>query len=157
MIYTSEDDERFKEATKCHICNKDFVIAEIPHCHREHEKTCELCPSIIVRDHCHILGVSNNIHISYSLQFSLRSLTKLNILLFIQTFRGAAHQSCNLNYRINPKKWKLPIFFHNLRGYDGHLLIKAAHKRHGNIRVVPTNMEKYLAITIGQVCVFPYV
>ena len=83
MIYTNEDDERFKEATKCHICDKDFVRAEIPHCHREHEKTCELCPSIVVRDHCHILGVSNNIHINYSLQFPSRSLTKLNILLFI--------------------------------------------------------------------------
>lgn len=129
MIYTNEDDEIFKEATKCHICDKDFVIAEVTHCHHEHEKTCELCPSIVVRDHCHILG----------------------------TFRGAAHLSCNLNYRINPKKWKLPIFFHNLRGYDDHLLIKVAPKRHGNIRVVPTNMEKYLAITIGQVCVFPNV
>ena len=80
-------------------------------------------PDIIVRDHCHITGV----------------------------FRGAAHQSCNLNYRIIPKRWKLPIFFHNLRGYDGQLLIRAVQKRHGSIRVIPTNMEKYLAISIGQV------
>ena len=38
------------------------------------------------KDHCHILG----------------------------NFRGAAHNSCNLNYRISPKSWKLPCFFHNL-------------------------------------------
>ena len=40
--------------------------------------------------------------------------------------------------------------FHNLRGYDGHLLIKAVNKKHGRVRVIPTNMEKFMAISIGQ-------
>ena len=40
--------------------------------------------------------------------------------------------------------------FHNLRGYDGHLLISAAKEQHGKIRVIPTNMERYLAFSIGQ-------
>ena len=36
-------------------------------------------------------------------------------------FRGAAHNKCNLKLRI-PKK--LPIIFHNLQGYDGHIILK---------------------------------
>ena len=34
-------------------------------------------------------------------------------------FRGAAHSKCNLQYR---KQYKLPIFFHNFRAYDSHLI-----------------------------------
>ena len=39
-------------------------------------------------------------------------------------FRGAAHNKCNINYYSNRY---LPIVFHNLRGYDSHLIIKKAH------------------------------
>ena len=30
------------------------------------------------------------------------------------------------------------------------MLIRAVKEKHGKIRVIPTNMEKYLSITIGQ-------
>ena len=89
---------------------------------------CHICEQEVedvddkVRDHCHVLG----------------------------TYRGMAHSNCNLNYRITAKRWKLPIFFHNLRGYDGHMIIKALQERHGSIRVIPTNIEKYLSITVGR-------
>ena len=36
-------------------------------------------------------------------------------------FRGAAHNKCNINLRL-PRK--LPIIFHNLQGYDGHIIFK---------------------------------
>ena len=36
-------------------------------------------------------------------------------------FRGAAHNKCNLKLRISRK---LPIIFHNLQGYDGHIIFK---------------------------------
>ena len=36
-------------------------------------------------------------------------------------FRGAAHNKCNLKLRITRK---LPIIFHNLQGYDGHIMFK---------------------------------
>ena len=36
-------------------------------------------------------------------------------------FRGAAHNTCNLKSRI-PRK--LPIIFHNLQVYDGHIIFK---------------------------------
>lgn len=34
-------------------------------------------------------------------------------------YRGSAHQDCNLNFRITDK---IPVIFHNLRGYDSHFI-----------------------------------
>jgi hypothetical protein len=68
------------------------------------------------------------------------------------TFRGAAHNSCNLQWRLDPKKYKLPVFLHNLRGYDSHLLVKAFAKQEmsgGRISIIPQNFEKYMALTLG--------
>ena len=36
-------------------------------------------------------------------------------------FREAARFSCNANLKITKK---VPVIFHNLRGYDGHLIMK---------------------------------
>ena len=55
---------------------------------------CHVCKKPVggdkVRDHCHLTG----------------------------RFRGAAHNHCNLKYKIDKQKYKLPIVFHNLRGHD---------------------------------------
>ena len=40
-------------------------------------------------------------------------------------YRGAAHNACNLKLRIYPDKVKVPVVFHNLRGYDCHLIMQA--------------------------------
>ena len=31
-------------------------------------------------------------------------------------YRGPAHKACNLNYRIDPKKARIPCIIHNLEG-----------------------------------------
>ena len=50
-----------------------------------------------VRDHCHYTGL----------------------------YRGAAHSSCNLQYKIPSY---IPVVFHNLAGYDAHLFIRELAK-----------------------------
>ena len=110
---------------------------------REFEKatTCHICDKkytekdIRVRDHCHITG----------------------------KFRGSAHQDCNLKLRINPKEIKIPVIFHNLRGYDSHFImqeigaivknntyIKNEKEIKMNINAIPNNMEKYMAFMLGN-------
>lgn len=65
-------------------------------------------------------------------------------------FHGPVHSNCNLKYKIDPQTWKLPIMLHNLKNYDLNLIIKALEKEHGDIRVVPNNIEKFLSMTIGH-------
>ena len=63
-------------------------------------------------------------------------------------FRGAAHNSCNLNYK-KPKF--IPVVFHNLSGYDSHLFIKNLGFTEGNIDCIPNNEEKYISFTKNTV------
>ena len=103
---------------------------------------CHICnikyndDDIKVRDHCHITG----------------------------KYRGSAHQECNLQLRVNPEKVKIPVIFHNLRGYDSHFIMQeigAIVKNHSytnnkgekcqmNINAIPNNMEKYMAFMLGN-------
>ena len=91
---------------------------------------------IRVRDHCHITG----------------------------KFRGSAHQDCNLKLTLNSDKIKIPVIFHNLRGYDSHFIMqeigaivknhpfknKKGEEKHMNINAIPNNMEKYMAFMLGN-------
>ena len=63
---------------------------------------------------------------------------------------GAAHSRRNQEYRISKSDWKLPVVTHNLKAYDGHLIVKALKSEFGEVRVIPHNMEKYLSITVGR-------
>ena len=103
---------------------------------------CHICnkkytaDDIRVRDHCHITG----------------------------KYRGSAHQECNLQLRLNPDKIKIPVIFHNLRGYDSHFIMqeigaivkdyeytnKDGKKCQMNINAIPNNMEKYMAFMLGN-------
>ena len=65
-------------------------------------------------------------------------------------YRGAAHNKCNLKLPINRHRIKIPVVFHNLRGYDGHLIMQAISKVEGNITCIPNNMEKYISFSINQ-------
>ena len=106
------------------------------------EEKCHICnkkytdKDIRVRDHCHITG----------------------------KYRGSAHQECNLKLRIEPEKIKIPVVFHNLRGYDSHFIMQeigAIVKKHTykndkgwdiqmSINAIPNNMEKYMAFMLGN-------
>ena len=89
-----------------------------------------------IRDHCHITG----------------------------KFRGSTHQECNLKLRIKPENIKIPVIFHNLRGYDGHFIMqqigeiaknfaykdKKGKEQLLKINAIPNNMEKYMAFMLGN-------
>ena len=66
--------------------------------------------------------------------------------------RGAAHSQCNLKLKI-PKK--LPIIFHNLEGYDEHLIFKELNNFDNiDIQVIPKTSEKYMSIIVNRNIVF---
>ena len=76
-----------------------------------------------MRDHCHISG----------------------------KFRGAAHFSCNANFKISRK---VLVVFHNLKGYDGHLIMKELSNFDVSIDVIPCGLEKYMAFIVNRWLVF---
>ena len=49
-------------------------------------------------------------------------------------FRGAAHNQCNLKFKI-PQK--LPIIFQNLEGYGGQIIFKEANNFDVTIDAIP--------------------
>ena len=85
---------------------------------------------IRVRDHCHITG----------------------------KYRGSAHQQCNLKLKLDPNKFKVPVIFHNLRGYDSHFIMQKigsiGKSNNLSINCIPNNMEKYMAFMLGKHLVF---
>ena len=66
-------------------------------------------------------------------------------------YRGPAHWNCNINMEISKK---LPIIFHNSRGYDSHLIIKELSKSNCNINVIFNVLEKFMSFSLGKNIVF---
>ena len=61
-------------------------------------------------------------------------------------YRGPAHSKCNLAYRYNTHGLcYIPVVFHNLKGYDSHLLISKAGKHFVKIKAIHLNKEKALS------------
>ena len=114
------DEDKFKKADKCHICNLSYKDDDIR-----------------VRDHCHITG----------------------------KFRGSAHQDSNLKFKLTDK---IPVVFHNPRGYDNHFIMQQigeivkkhtfvngkGEECHMNVNAIPNNKEKYMAVMLGYNLVF---
>ena len=59
-------------------------------------------------------------------------------------FRGALHSKCNLRLR---KGNTIPVFFHNLKGYDSHLFVKRLADTDGDVNCILHNEEKYITFT----------
>ena len=58
-------------------------------------------------------------------------------------FRGATQNKCNLKLRI-PRK--IPIIFHNLQGYDGHIIFKELNNFDIAISEIPKGIDKSMSI-----------
>ncbi|XP_025829967.1 uncharacterized protein LOC112904359, partial [Agrilus planipennis] len=85
--------------------------------------SCNICEEpfldddVKVHDHCHLTG-------------------KVRL--------GAAHSRCNLNYKL-PNF--VPVFFHNLSGYDCHLFLKEMAVNDVKFTVIAQNKEKYISFS----------
>ena len=65
---------------------------------------------------------------------------------YTRKYRGAAHDICNLKYKI-PKK--IPVAFHNGSTYDYHFLIKElAEEFEGEFEHLGENIEKYINFSV---------
>ena len=77
-----------------------------------------------VRDHCHFTG----------------------------KYRGCARSVCNLNFC--NIYFKIPVFFHNTKNYDGHLIIQNADKlSNDKIDVIAHNSETFISISFESLSV----
>lgn len=133
MELTEEQEEKHKSSTKCHICGVGFTSEEMQQKNwyrklkaqiLERVKDVEFAQKLLeikkVRDHCHITG----------------------------EFRGSAHNCCNLNFKYKGGRWKVPVFFHNMKGYDGHFILQWMQKQvEGKVAAIPLNKEKMLTMT----------
>ena len=113
-----KDIKKIYNDTKFH--KKAENISEMDKKEYENATHCHICERELgedkVFDHCHLTG----------------------------KYRGAAHNECNLNYKI-PKFF--PVIFHNLSGYDAHIFIKNLGVTEGKINCIPNNEEKYISFT----------
>ena len=66
-------------------------------------------------------------------------------------YRGPTHYFRNLNLKITKK---LTAIFHNLRGYDSHLIFKEVNKFDCRISVLPNGLGKYMSFTLNGNIVF---
>ena len=62
-------------------------------------------------------------------------------------YRGATHWNCNINLKMTKK---VPVLFHNLKGYDSHLIFKELSKFNVEISVITNGLEKYMAFAINK-------
>ena len=66
-------------------------------------------------------------------------------------YRGAARWSCNVNFKVTKK---VSVIFHNLEGYNSHLIFKELSKFNVKISVIPNGLEKNMNFTINRNVVF---
>ena len=66
-------------------------------------------------------------------------------------FRGAAHWSCNISLQLTKK---VSVIFHNLRGYDSHLIFYELKKLDVKTDVIPNGFIKYMSLILNKNLVF---
>ena len=145
VIYRGEDCIQkfmkcmFEEVKNCQSIIRDNFNKPLKMTKKDEEsfqkaKRCHICEKkyreddVPVRDHCHVTG----------------------------KYRGSAHQTCNLKLQISAEKIKIPVVFHNLKGYDSHFIMNELgelikkEEEEIKVSVIAQNAEKYMAFYIGK-------
>ena len=91
--------------------------------------------------------IYNNSHICWICKQELITDKVIDHCRVTGKFRGAAHNKCNINLSL-PRK--LPIIFHNLQGYDGHIIFKELNNFNVDIFVIPKGIDKYMSIIVKR-------
>ena len=91
--------------------------------------------------------IYNNSHICWICKQKLNTDKVKNHCHVTGKFRGAAHNKCSLKLRI-PRK--LPIIFHNLQGYDGHIIFKELNNFDVDVAVIRKGIDKYMSIIVNR-------
>ena len=109
--------------------NKNVILSEEEEEQFQSSKTCWICEKLTENDD---EKVRDHCHITGK-------------------FRGAAHWNCNINFQLTKK---VPVIFHNLRGYDSHLIFCELNKFDVKIDVIPNRLENYMAFFLNKNLVF---
>jgi len=123
-----EEVKSIKKIRKEHF-NKDMIMTKLDIASFKLAKKCHICDELYKSND---IGVRDHCHVTGK-------------------YRGSAHESCNLSFRLTDK---IPVIFHNLRGYDSHFIMQEIGKFNMDINVIPNNMEKYMAFMLGKHLVF---
>ena len=173
LLMTKEDWRKHSNATECHICNKslfkDLFLDSIEVYDSDSGKYCGQSHRRCYHHAVKGRYASREIRkpkdiidkwITINQETCLFSADPLLVPNFKDSakdhdhmtgkYRGAAHNECNLKLKINPKTMPIQVIFHNLKGYDGHLLMQAMARVRGEIKCIPTNTEKYISFSLGN-------
>ena len=123
-----EENKSYEVQDVCHICKKKFCLDENENDKNDENENNENENDENendknkkyrkVKDHCHYTG----------------------------KFRGAAHNSCSLRYKILKE---IPIIFHNGSTYDYHFIIKQlVEEFKGEFEYIGETMEKYITFSV---------
>ena len=63
-------------------------------------------------------------------------------------FKGAVHRNCNVNFQLTKK---IPVIFHDLKGYESPLIFFELNKFDIKINVIRNGLEKYIAFFLNKV------
>ena len=107
--------EYCKKVMKKHF-NKNLIMSEEEEHLFQQSNSCWICKKLIDNDE---EKVRDHCHVTGK-------------------FRGAAHWNCNINFQLTKK---VPVIFHNLRGYDSHLIFCELNKFDVKIDVIPNRLE----------------
>ena len=66
-------------------------------------------------------------------------------------YRSAAHWSCNINLKVSKN---LVVIFHNLKGYDSHIIFKELSRFNCRVDVIPNGLEKCMSFTLNKNIIF---
>jgi len=141
---TEEEEEMYNDSNTCHICERN--LNELP---PAVEKQINVLKNYILfaKDNDDMIEKLKDWkdELRKCLQMVHTNKTKVRDHDHLTgKFRGAAHSYCNLNYR-NPNF--VPVFIHNLSGYDTHLFIKELAYDTNEIKLIANNEEKYITFS----------